>query len=411
MGAPRSPGLSVALRGSWGRRLEKRMLRLLHTADVHLGARHADLGDRAAAQRERQFAAFVASVDLALAEKVDLVLIAGDLFDSNTQPRRSVERAAAQIKRLVEARIRVVIAPGTHDVYDRASIYRAYDLPALAGAVGSDLVTVLDPGHPEVHLSSLDVVVHGRCFATKRAPESPLGGLVVGSDDRALWHVGLLHAALAIEGRTDHDDVVIRTEEVAASNLDYLALGHWHSTSKGKAGKTTYAYAGAPEPIALDQDRAGNVLLVTLDSAHGEKSVAVEERKVGKTSFERLQLDAAAVGTQPAVVAALRERANPDLVLDVELIGVRPDELDLHVEEVESELADQFLKVRVRDRSVASLPEGPIASADTVLGAFIRDLEARVAEVEAADDIETAGELRDALRLGRLLLAGAEVTL
>lgn len=88
------------------------MLRLLHTADVHLGARHADLGDRAATQRERQFAAFVATIDLALAEKVDLVLIAGDLFDSNVQPRRSVERAASQLRRLVDARIRIVIAPG-----------------------------------------------------------------------------------------------------------------------------------------------------------------------------------------------------------------------------------------------------------------------------------------------------------
>ena len=76
------------------------MLRLLHTADVHLGARHADLGDAAAAQRERQFAAFQATVELALAEKVDLFLIAGDLFDSNTQPRRSVERVAAQLKLL-----------------------------------------------------------------------------------------------------------------------------------------------------------------------------------------------------------------------------------------------------------------------------------------------------------------------
>ena len=387
------------------------MLRLLHTAAVHLGARHADLGDRAATQRERQFAAFVATVDLALAEKVDLVLIAGDLFDSNTQPRRSVERAAAQIKRLVDARIRVVIAPGTHDVYDRASIYRAYDLPALAGAVGSDLVTVLDPEHHDVHLPALDVVVHGRCYATKRAPESPLAGLDVQGDDRATWHVGLLHAALAIEGRTDGDDVVIRTEEIEASNLDYLALGHWHSTSKGKAGRTAYAYSGAPEPIALDQDRAGNVLVVTLDAARGTKSVEIEERKVGRTRFERRQLDAATIGTQPALVAALRDAANPDLVLDVELIGVRPDELDLHVEEVEAELADQFLKVRVRDRSIAPLPDGPIASADTVLGAFIRDLEARVAEVEAADDRDTANELRDALRLGRLLLAGAEVTL
>jgi DNA repair exonuclease SbcCD nuclease subunit len=387
------------------------MLRLLHTADVHLGARHADLGDRAATQRERQFAAFVATVDLAIQEKVDLVLIAGDLFDSNVQPRRSVERAASQIKRLVESRIRVVIAPGTHDVYDRASIYRAYDIPALAGAVGSDLVTVLDPDHPEVHLKNLDLVVHGRCYATKRAPQSPLAGLDVAGDERAAWHVGLLHAAVAIEGRTDGDDVVITTEEIAASHLDYLALGHWHSTSKGKAGGTTWAYSGAPEPIAVDQDRAGNVLLVALDGAGARKRVSVEERKVGRTAFEKLQLDAATLGSQPALVAQLAERANADLVLDIELIGVRPDELDVHVDEVEQELADRFLKIRVRDRSVAPLPDGPVASAETVLGAFIRDLEVQVAEVEASDDAATAGELRDALRLGRLLLSGAEVTL
>lgn len=387
------------------------MLRLLHTADVHLGARHADLGDRASAQRERQFAAFVATVDLALAEQVDLVLIAGDLFDSNVQPRRSVERAASELQRLVEARIRTVISPGTHDVFDRASIYRAYDLAAMAGAVGSDLVTVLDPDHPEVHLKPLDMIVHGQCFATKRAPRSPLKGLDVGKDDRAAWHVGLLHAALAIDGKTDGDDVVISTDEIAATHLDYLALGHWHSTSRGKAGQTTYAYSGAPEPVALDQDRAGNVLLVALDAPDGKKRVTIEERKVGRTTFERLQVDAATVGSQPALVARLAERANPDLVLDVELIGVRPDELDLHVEEVESQLADRFMKVRVRDRSVAPMPEGVLASPDTVLGAFIRDLEARIAEVEAADDVDQANELRDSLRLGRLLLAGAEVTL
>jgi len=387
------------------------VLRLLHTADVHLGARHADLGDRAATQRERQFAAFVATIDLALAEKIDLVLIAGDLFDSNVQPRRSVERAAAQLKRLVEARIRIVIAPGTHDVYDRASIYRAYDLPALAGAVGSDLVTVLDPDHSDVHLRSLDVVVHGRCFPTKRAPESPLVDFDAAKDERATWHIGLLHAAIAIEGKTDGDDVVITTAEIEASHLDYLALGHWHSMSKGKAGRTTYAYSGAPEPVALDQDRAGNVLLVTLDSTDGKKRVLVEERKVGRTSFERIQLDAATVGSQPGLVTKLRERANPDLMLDVELMGVRPDELDLRVEEVESELADQFLKLRVRDKAVSPLPEGPVASPDTVLGAFVHDLEAQIAELEAADDDAGANEMRDALRLGRLLLSGAELTL
>jgi DNA repair exonuclease SbcCD nuclease subunit len=233
----------------------------------------------------------------------------------------------------------------------------------------------------------------------------------VSNDDRATWHIGLLHAALAIEGKTDGDDVVITSAEIEASHLDYLALGHWHSTSKGKAGRTTYAYSGAPEPVALDQDRAGNVLLVSLDETDGKRHVTVEERKVGKTRFERIQLDAATVGSQPGLVSKLAERADPDLMLDVELMGVRPDELDVHVEEIESELADRFLKLRVRDKAVSPLPEGPLASPETVLGAFIRDLEAQIAELEAADDESGAGELRDALRLGRLLLAGAELTL
>jgi exonuclease SbcD len=388
------------------------MLRLLHTADVHLGARHADLGDQAAAQRERQFAAFVASTDLALAERVDLVLIAGDLFDSNVQPRRSVERAASQLRRLVEARIRTVLIPGTHDVYDRASIYRAYDLAAMSGAVGSDLVTVLDPDHVDVHLPALDVVVHGRCFATKRAPHSPLQDVAVATDKRATWHVGLLHAALAIPDRTDGDEVVITTDEIAASHLDYLALGHWHSMLQGKAGGTVYAYSGAPEAVAMDQDGAGKVLLVNLEDGSGKKHVAVEARAVGKTRFERLEIDAAAVGTQPELVAMLAARADPDLVLDARLFGVRPEILDLDVDEVETELADRFLKLRVRDRSIAPLTDGTIPPADTVMGAFIRDLEARIAEIEAEDPAdEAAGELRDSLRLGRLLLAGEEVTL
>ncbi|MES1239287.1 MAG: hypothetical protein ABUL57_00335, partial [Chloroflexota bacterium] len=252
--------------------------------------------------------------------------------------------------------------------------------------MGSDLVTVLDPDHHEVHLKALDLIVHGRCWATKRAPESPLTGLDVADDDRAAWHVGLLHASIAIEGKTDGDEVVLTTDEIAASHLDYLALGHWHSTSKGKAGGVSYAYAGAPEPVALDQDRAGNVLLVQLDAHDGKKQVTIEERKVGKVRVERLRLDAAKVGSQPALVSRLGDRADQDVVLDVELIGIRPDELDIHVEEIESELADKFLKVRVRDRSVAPLPENVLASPDTVLGAFIRDLEARIAEEEASAD-------------------------
>jgi DNA repair protein SbcD/Mre11 len=391
------------------------MLRIIHTADVHLGARHDDLGEQAAAQRERQFAAFRAAVDLALAEKVDLFLIAGDLFDSNVQPRRSVERVAAELKRLAEARIRTVIIPGTHDVFDRASIYRAYDLASMAGEGPADgMVTVLDPEHPSVHLATLDTVVYGRVFATKRAPHSPLADVaadVAAVEGPETWHVGMVHGSIAIPGKTDRDDVVITTEEIAASGLDYLALGHWHSAQSGRAGSVSYAYSGSPEAVALDQDRAGKVLLVELDELDGKHTTTIEERQVGRTTFAKLEVDAAALASQPALVDLLKTRADPDLVLDVRLVGVRRDDLDLDLDEIEIALAPVFLKVRVRDASLPALTEGPLPSPDTIAGAFIRNLEARIAELEAAGSTTEAAEQRDALRLGRLLLAGHEVSL
>ena len=391
------------------------MLRLLHTADVHLGARHADLGDAAAAQRERQFAAFRATVDLALAEKVDLFLVAGDLFDSNTQPRRSVDRVAAELARLAQARVRTVIIPGTHDVYDRSSVYRAYDLAALAGTrPAEELVTVLTPDRPWIHFAAIDAVVLGPVFATKRAPRSPLKDLAAVETPPATWKIGLVHAAIAIPGRTDNDEVVITTDEIAASGLDYLALGHWHSVQTAKAGAVTYAYSGAPEPVAVDQDRAGKVLLATLDQRGGRKYVTVEERTVGRTVFERREIDAAVIESQPALVARLRASADPDLVLDVRLIGVRPDDLDVDPAEVEDALRGAFLRIRVRDLSRPALSQGALPPAETISGAFIRNVEGRIADLEAAGDdpaVREADELRDVLRLGRLLLAGQEVTL
>jgi DNA repair exonuclease SbcCD nuclease subunit len=393
------------------------VLRLLHTADVHLGARHADLGEGASAQRERQYAAFRATLDLAIQEQVDLVLIAGDLFDSNTQPKRSVERVATDLARLKAAKIRTVILPGTHDVYDRASIYRAYDLKALSGSgVHEDWLTVLTPEQPWVRLGACDVLVVGVVHDTKRAPREALAAALaaVPADESATWRIGLVHGALAIPGRTDGDEVVVTTDEIAATGLDYLALGHWHSTQQGTAGDTIWAYSGAPEPVAVDQDKAGSVLLVTLDDAKGVHQVTVEPRTVGRTRFQALEIDARDVVSQPALVERLGAEADPDLVLDVRLVGVRPDELDLDPGEVETELRDRFLRVRVRDRSLPALTEGALPSADTVAGAFIRNVEARIAELEAAGgeaDADAAGELRDVLRLGRLLLAGHEVTL
>ncbi|HEY5489294.1 MAG TPA: DNA repair exonuclease [Candidatus Limnocylindrales bacterium] len=386
------------------------MPRLLHMADVHLGARHDDLGPAAAAQRERQFEAYKRAIDLALAEKVDLVLICGDLFDSNSQPKRSVERAAAELGRLAQRHIPVVLIPGTHDCYDAASIYRVFDLAEMSGAPpDSGLVTVLTDTKSSVTFDELGVTVRASVFPTKRASESPLAALAIGVQESAQggarnWQVGMVHGSLAVPGRFDADDVSFTEQEVAASSLDYLALGHWHSFREGRAGRTVWAYPGAPEMVALDQDGAGQILLVGLEERDGQRRVIVEARPVGRTQFRKLEIDAAGVASQAQLGGQLTDLANPDLVLDVRVLGVRNENLDLNVEELERQLASRFLRLRVRDASIAPLAETQLAPADTIPGALTRDFRARIADHESRGDTERAAELREALRLGMLLL-------
>lgn len=379
---------------------------LLHLADVHLGARHADMGAAAVRQRERQLAAFTRAIDEGLKAGVDAALVCGDLFDSNAQPRRSVEQAVSELKRLTERGVRVVIIPGTHDVYDSRSIYRAFDLPRLAGLPpGSDLMTVLTPEQPELLLKDLDLIVYGRVFATKRAPRSPLAGFDVRADDRASWKVGMIHGSRLLPGKVDSDDVIFSDAEVAASGLDYLALGHWHSFSTGRAGGTTWAYAGAPEPVAVDQDGAGNVCLVHLeDGAGGASSVRVDRVRVGRTVFRAESVDAAEVTSQAELVQRLGELHDDDLILAVTIDGIAPDSLEIDPDEVERSLSSSFLHIRVRDRSVTESADVPDLPVDTVPGKFVADMDSRIQAAEADGDAEAAEHARQILRLGRRLL-------
>ena len=73
-------------------------------------------------------------------------------------------------------------------------------------------------------------------------------------------------------------------------------------------------------------------------------------------------------------------------------------------DEVERDLAPSFLHVRVRDRTVTELTDTRELSVDTVAGAFVADLEARLQAAEAAGDAAAADQARHILRLGRRLL-------
>ena len=118
----------------------------------------------------------------------------------------------------------------------------------------------------------------------------------------------------------------------------------------------------------------------------------------------------------------------------------------MDLDEVERAMAPSFLRFRIRDLTIPAMPEGSPPPPDTVIGAFVRDVESRIAELEKAaegsgsgqiaatpasteppaataaaatssggssvqDPAEQLADLREVLRLGRHLLEGRPVTL
>jgi DNA repair exonuclease SbcCD nuclease subunit len=381
------------------------MPRLLHLADVHLGARHPDLGQAASRLRERQAAAFRRAIDAGIEAGVDVALICGDLFDSNAQSRRVVEAAALELRRLTERSIRVVLIPGIHDSWEGGSIYRVFDLRLMAGlSEGSDLLTVLTPQHPEVLFRDLDLIVYGRVATTRRVTRSPLADFTVLADDRARWRVGMVHGALVPATDDGQEDVRFTPEEVAASGLDYLAIGHPHGWQTGRAGATTWTAPGAVEHLGPGEDTAGRVAIVGLAERSARKSVEVREAVVGRTRFSTVTVDAADVATAEALVARLRTLADPDVVLDVVLRGVSDGWLDTDQTTLAAELADAFLAVRLRDETEPAPPASTEATPGTFERTFRDALLDHATEAEAAGDVRTARDARAAYQLGRQLL-------
>jgi len=163
--------------------------------------------------------------------------------------------------------------------------------------------------------------------------------------------------------------------------------------------------------VAIDQDQAGNVLLVTLEGEGPEKRVSIEPRRVGRTRFQAVEVDVGVAASQAAIEQSLLAHADPDLVLDVRLQGVWRTDLDLDTEELERALGPRFLRARVRNLAVPEAVAGPLPPEDTIAGAFIRDLTARIEAAASAGRADEEAELRDVLRVGRLFLDGHEVSL
>ena len=199
------------------------MLRIIHTSDIHLGAKFTSFGASARTQRQALQNSFVAIVDQAISSKANLFLVAGDLFDSNFPSQQTVSFVKGQLKRLNDERIYATILPGTHDCLSKESIYKRENF-------GLNLPYVYvfdDPATTSVELPDIDATIFAKANTSNKSSESPVAFLAqAGVSAKTKYKVAMAHGSVQIEGKAAPDDMPITFREIAESGMHYVALGH-----------------------------------------------------------------------------------------------------------------------------------------------------------------------------------------
>lgn len=345
------------------------MLKFIHAADFHLDSAFGALSARQAAARRRESRELVSQLsNYVNRNNVELVLLAGDLFDSASAFRETREQLA---EALGQMQAKVFIAPGNHDWYgpswqmtdwpENVHIFKAASLEA-------------------VELPEWNLTLHGAAFTGTEQAEGFLAGFTAPDDGRI--HIGLLHGEIdPAEKRYGP----IRREEAAASGLAYLAMGHIHKrTEPLRLGKTLCAWPGCLEGRGFDElGEKGFYEGVIADDGQITLSFVPFARR----RYEILTVDVTGKAPRAAIEEALPEETARHLYRI--LLTGETGEGGVNTAALQETLADRFFALEVRDHTRIAEDIWARAGEDSLRGEFLRKLREQWAAAETEEEKET----------------------
>lgn len=205
----------------------KKPRRILHTSDLHL----EKLGDKACHSLETV-------VKVATKTEVDLVIIAGDLFDHNRVDDSLIDFTVAQLKQLP---VDVVILPGNHDCLIPGAVFSRTD-------IWQDCTNVhifLEPGGETLELPDLGMSLWGKPMDTYDHNVLPMVGMPY-PQGNGKWHVAVAHGYYVRTEPPPFPSYHITKEEIVNSGWDYIALGHVITFQCVCDEPVTAYYCGSP---------------------------------------------------------------------------------------------------------------------------------------------------------------------
>jgi len=375
-------------------------VKVIHAADLHLDSPFLGLERYEGAPVEELVgatrAAFVNLVDFALNEEVSLVLLAGDIYDGDWPDYNTGLFFAAQLKRLQDANVRVVIVSGNHDA--ASVISKHLRLPANA--------TVLSHAKPQVvTFDDLGIAVTGQSFGSREVTDD----LSQAFPNRVegLFNFALLHTSA--DGRPGHERYApCKPAELALRGYDYWALGHVHN--REIVAETPWiVFSGSLQGRHAREIGAKGFFLIEIES---NVVASVTPVDVDVVRWDVITLDLADAVTIDDVTAAFAESATQALsgaegrlvAARVVLLGATPahaalvrdpDGLRAQLCEAAIEVADSRLWIeKIQIKTSAPTRVTQLVGRDestTDLIAALRDTDK---DVELAALVETLTPLR-----------------
>jgi len=366
------------------------MVRIAHIADVHLGAPCSYLGDKAGLRRKDFENTFERVIDICLnpENRINALVIAGDLFDTVNPPSALVGFVQKNISRLTEKGIPVILVPGTHDAYGYTqSVYKMYHFSG-ADILCSPTLTIVTK-----EISGKKVFFYGMAY-TPGFSGNPFESFALIQEEGI--HIGIIHGSLEQPSHWEkrEQDLSISGDDVACSNLDYLALGHYHTFQQNQFGKTLAVYPGSLEGKTFSEQ--GERFMVIVDFA--AKTPVLEKRAVNTRNITSVELsvDEYPCESQEDLINLIKSRVDPESVVELSIKGTSEFLIDNAF--LEQVLSDTSFYIRVKDET--TMAESSLVKSwereRTIRGMFTAKLLERIAKASA----EEKPILEEALKIG-----------
>lgn len=230
----------------------RRTLRIAHGSDVHLDTDYYGGSDNLG-QRDFYRGVFQGLLDRVRAEQPDLMLLPGDLFDSN---RASAETILWSMEALGKLPFPVIMIPGNHDCVEPGAIYHRHDFNRV-----ENVRMLMAPEGEVTEIPELQVIAWGKGMVEHSPEYSPLGDLKPAQP--GAWNLALGHGIYVGKEGFTYRSSPVEARQIQASGYDYIALGHHHALLNVTAGDTAAYYSGAPVPVA--KGAQGTFLMVELE--------------------------------------------------------------------------------------------------------------------------------------------------